>query len=300
MALPKEHQFEIMYGSASQNGYKFGLGLPLAVEASGFKPAGISWNTQDTTNHRTGMTRFGRDTRKPEAWTWDMFVNRADAIEATEVIESFARGWGMDTVFGRPAQVQRLRYTIAGRTRCIFGRPRRLSTTPDNFIMAGRMLVGAEFMPVDTYTYDEVEEKATVTYNPTSSGGGWTFPAVFPVDSISSIGSSSGVVGVGGNTRTYPVLTIRGPISTPEVVTAGWKLSWNGSLTQNDVLVIDTRPWVANVTLNGVQALDKLPANQWLEDCYLDTGQVGFRLEGASATGGATLDLTWRNAWTNW
>ncbi len=102
-----------------------------------------------------------------------------------------------------------------------------------------------------------------------TSGGGLTYPLVYPLD-YGSAGNSGRVVAVNpGSADVSPVFTIIGPIDSSGFqvtsVEDGLTVQFNGAVGANDTFVIDTRTGVC--TLNGstryvsVTTWPKIPAN---------------------------------------
>ena len=294
----KDHQFEIVRGSGYQTGYRFGLGLPIAVLADGFHPGESSWATQDATNSRRGNTVFGRDTRGGSPWTFDWFTNGEDPETSLAEIEALGLSWGIPSVYEQALAMQRLRYRVAGRDRCIFGRPRRFSATPNNEITYGVTRGSMEFVPVDGNTYSDLEHSVSVGFTSDADGGGWVFPVVFPLETVASTGFGKGSVYNAGNVRTFPTIRFKGPLTNPSISCSAWTLKLNGSIPENEWVEIDTAPWSMTIlNQDGASRMSMLDSRIWLEDCYVMPAATDFRLGGISANSSASCEIRWRDAW---
>ena len=173
----EDHQFEILREDAD-TGVAFGLGRAVSIDASGFDPGSNDWLIQDQQDPFSGATRFGRDVQSGSTWTWSMWVDQFSEEDALDSLDELADAWAPDDLSG--GQVMVMRYKVGGRTRRVYGRPRRFASTPDNRILSGMIPVTADFKRVDPLFYDDQPESVTlgVAY---ASAGGFIFPVTFPV-----------------------------------------------------------------------------------------------------------------------
>jgi len=97
-----------------------------------------------------------------------------------------------------------------------------------------------------------------------------------------------------GNTMTYPVITITGPVTSPTVAnnTTGQYVTVNATLGALDTLVIDL--YEKTITLNGSPARNLLAGNsQWFGAA---PGTTIFQFTGSSYTGATGASVTYRSA----
>lgn len=290
MADLLDYQFEV-------DGYVFGLGRPVFTNEDGFDPSGAEWRVQDQSVAQGSGTVFGRDYLEPASWTWALGVDRTSEATALAEMALLTRAWRVSARLG-PGEVVPLRYRLAGRTRRVYGRPRRLAPTLDNRFMSGYAAYLADFKRADDLHYDDVEKSATTTAQ-VSSAGGIKSPLKAPLRSIRQITSErGGGIEVGGDADTWAVVTIKGPISTAVVECPGrWRVELNKTLLADDVVVIDPRPWARTVLLNGGGGIAGfLGRGTRLADMTLAPGPAVFTFGGVATASGAQATVSWRDA----
>jgi len=114
----------------------------------------------------------------------------------------------------------------------------------------------------------------------------WSSPSIPPQGSMSCINA--------GNFETRPVITIRGPITGPQLIslTQGYAVTWNSlALSATDVLVVDMDLKQAILNGNVVYPADFNSA-WWV----LSPGTTEIQL-GGTTPGGASITVSWRDAW---
>lgn len=290
MADLQDYQFEV-------GDFVFGLNRGVFVEEDGFDPSGADWRTQDMPVAHGDGTVFGRDYLEPALWTWTLGVDKTDPATALEQMAALTKAWRASRNLG-PGEVLPLRYRLAGRTRRVYGRPRRLAPTLDNRFMQGYASYIADFQRADDLHYDDVEKSATTTAR-VSSAGGLKAPLKAPLRSIRSLTSErGGGIDVGGDADTWAIVTIRGPISTAIVECPGrWRVELNRNLSSSDTVVIDPRPWARTVLLNGTAGVaGSLSRNTRLADMTLAPGPAVFTFSGVATASGASATVSWRDA----
>lgn len=296
--LLQEHQFEILPTVDADEGVVFGLGSNISLDENGFKPGGTDWLTQDSENMGRGNTGFGRDLLMGPTWGWDLFVNEEDVPSAVAALGKISTAWRAREIREIPGAVLPIRYHLAGRTRRIYGRPRRFDAPPNNRILGGFVPVTTDFKCADAYTYDDAEQSVSLSLSATSEGG-FVFPVVFPVTTL-PVGTQSDQAVVSGDADTYPVVRFYGPVAQPRLVTNDWTLSLNTSIADGQWVEVDTRPWNLGVRRSdGVSLAGKLGRRQWLEDMRFAPGRHDLTFEGGSSSGGASATVAWRSAWNS-
>lgn len=292
MALPNEFGFEL-------GGVNFGIYEDISVDDEGFDPGSDEWEVQDGIDPRTGHTSFGRDRLTGPTWAWTLHTNMATPEEALAVRAAHKAAWRADHIRDVPGAMTHLRYTLAGRTRRIYGRPRRWASPPSNRMLTGLIPITCDFKCVDALHYDDLADSVIVDL-PSESAGGFTLPAVMPIQTIGP-GEREGFINVGGDAKTYPVIRVDGPINNAWVTGLDWRLDLNTNIAEGQWIEIDTHPWVSTVKLfpGGANRSGVLGRRQWLSKIRLTPGQQEIRFGGASTLGTAKVTVTWRSAWTD-
>lgn len=294
-----EFQFEIVPDAEAMDGFVFGIGSRVSTNDGGFDPGANNWLTQDSQNSRRGVTGFGRDVLGGKTWVWESHANGDDEYDAVDILQDFSAAWMPDV--REPGKLQAIRYTLAGRTRRIFGRPRNYSAPPTNQILQGYTDVTHDFNTVDTFTYDDEMSEANFPFYAGGSGGGFVLPAVMPLTSSPGSVGGGGQVTIGGNANCYPIIRFNGPWTNPSLDTGDWAISWTGSIPTGGWVEIDTRPWMLTVlNQSGASVVGGFGRQAYLEDCWFAPGsQPNLDLNGSAASGAAGLTIKWRNAWTS-
>jgi hypothetical protein len=291
VATLKDFQFEV-------GGYIFGNGRKIFVDQAGFKPAGAEWVTQDQDNPSTGATMFGRDVVRAPEWSWMLHVDTTTAAEALDEFGKMAAAWRNGATGFRDARaVVPLRYRVGGRTRVIYGRPRRLDVEPDSRIGGGYLAPSASFQKADSLHYEDVESVVDVRLAPPVSGG-MTWPAVFPLTFRRDPGYvPPEEVKVGGNAETAPIVTFYGPVTDPSMTVGGFVLGLKGTIGYGGSVTIDARPWVQAVTRAGDAGAVILSRDTRITRARLAPGSYDAVFRGVDSSGGARCRVIWRNAW---
>lgn len=294
-----EMQFEILPDADAADGFVFGIGAEVSVGGEGFDPGETETLAQDSQNTRRGVRAFGRDVLGAATWVWESHTDMEDVEGAVDVLERFSAAWRPDGM-EIPGWNTALRYRLAGRTRRVYGRPRRYAAPPTNLILNGFVPVTHDFACVDSFTYDDLESSAEIPYSSGAAGGGFSFPLTFPIDTQVSVGSGGAQLAVGGNAKAYPIVRFNGPWTDPVFETDDWTLRWEGFIPASGWVEIDTRPWSLTVLNQDGASVAGGLRRTWLEDCWFAAGSKPFiNLGGTASTGQATATVRWRNAWTS-
>lgn len=296
----KDYQFEILPGPNAQNGFVFGIGADVSLNDGGFDPGEAETLAQDAQNTRRGVVGFGRDKVGAKTWVWESHTDMSSVEEAVDVLDDFSAAW-QPYEAEQPGWVTAVRYRLAGRVRRVYGRPRRYAAPPTNLIMSGFVPVTHDFQCVDSYTYDDLESSAEIPYSSSAEGGGFSFPAVFPVVTQPSEGNGAQQVTVGGNARAYPIIRFNGPWTNPSIDSGDWILKWKGTVPASGWVEIDTRPWKLTVlNQDGASVVGGLDRKTWLEDVWFAPKSSPMLVLGGNASSGAaTATVRWRNTWTS-
>lgn len=113
--------------------------------------------------------------------------------------------------------------------------------------------------------YNFYEQSAQVTTVTPPTGGGVTYPVIYPVSYAPKTGGTITITNA-GDSNTFPVITFNGVLTTPYInnTTTGEVFKVNVSLGSADVLVCDmaNKTMVLNGTTNALQYFDT--TNVWL------------------------------------
>lgn len=174
----------------------------------------------------------------------------------------------------------------------IYGRVRARKATIDPEYTFGFIRAQIEFFCPDPTYFDNTLQSAVLAVSPAL---GRTYNRIYNlVYGGGSIVSSTSVVNAGWAT-TYPTITANGPITNPIFgnATTGYYLSFTGTYTNTDSLVIDL--YNKLITLNGVSARNLLASGNWF------SAPAGTSLFYMTGTGTIPLTtsatVTWRNAY---
>lgn len=285
-----DHEFELLATEDEADGVAFGLHRAVSCNSDGFDPGVSEWITQDVDNPTTGTTLMGTDTLKGSTFTWQLFANRDSEETAVQAIGELGKIWLNRKKARTPGVVSVIRYRMAGRTRRVYGRPRRWGTTLTNQILSGMAPITADFVRVDPLFYDDSAEVDTLDMIAESEGG-ITFPVVFPASSIPS-GSNEGEIVIGGDEATWGIYRFTGPWVDPELVTANWTLKLHGIILDNDWIEVDTRPWMMTVrNQSGASVAGMLDPKTRLSKMELEPGHQSMAVHGESSSGTATVTI---------
>lgn len=291
-----DHQFEL-------DGYLFGLGAELSVEASGFDPGDGTWVDQDGFAPTTGARMFGRDVLHGPTWSFSAFTDGSDEITALGILAAATTAWRAAAVRNTPGAFQTLRYALAGRTRRVYGRSKRFSAPPNNLILGGMVPVVATFDCVDALHYDDGETLISLTANASSGTGGLLPPLAEPLTTEMDVGPRQGSQVIGGDASTPAIITFFGPSVNPWVTVNGWKIQLLLNIGADQLVTIDTRPWVNTVLIsgggqNGSRA-GTLSRTSLLSKARLIPGPAFFAYGAIDGTGTSRVEVKWHTAWSS-
>lgn len=274
----------IAFGTVDSH-YVFPQSSPPSVSATDI-------DDQDAAIPRGDGVLFGADFRRGQTVTMDVEIDAPDEATTLAYEQTLAQAWRGDSIRRTPNAMAML---TAHTGRSVFGRPRRYQPKWD-LLPFGVTAVTCDFQAADDLWYGP-EDIATVKLIP-DVGGGLVAPLASPL-ATTATSDRSQVITVGGTARTWPVITITGPITNPEIEVLGlFVLSFNLTLAADQSLVIDTRPWARTILRNGANVAGSLrPSGSRLSDAALAPGTYNLSLRGASATGTPQATFAWRNAY---
>lgn len=199
-------------------------------------------------------TYLGIDFHRGPTWTLDLVIEGSTEAEVLDNLDRVKAVWRNPAFVKSADTPMELAFTVAGRRRVVYGRPRRFApgsyaTTPQGF-----MTVLAEFKLSDPLSYD----------GGTNEGWDLTRLDSVPPDTrglveeltedglTTDLGSGvrDGQLGVvAGSAPTPFKATIYGPISQPGITISGKRYAFDITLSASQRLVIDSR--TGEVLLNN-------------------------------------------------
>jgi hypothetical protein len=226
-------------------------------------------------------------------------------LTAIDIWRRMSRSWlTEDTMVGasrlQPGWISEL-YIQDGETCYVtYGRPTNCQDTRGTR-RQGWIPVTADFRTVTHKFYEAEWQSNTITTAPDPSTG-IEFPFTFPLTTIAEF-SEEDIVIVDGNTDTWMLSTVYGPILAPEIEVVGYYKIQTASdfqLGPHDYLQIDPRPWNRKIMKNGnINVAGKFTQESRRPSVQtLPPGTHKVVLRGTDLTGTARLETRWRNAWT--
>lgn len=295
MVALQETQFEL-------DGYVFGRDLPINVRV--FDIGGVDAEVGDVPNPVGDGLVFGRDFKRGMLLTFEVSVLRSTADEAKAEAGELAKRWDSPALRGSPRQVVPLRIRQPGsRTVVVYGRPRAWErTSAERLLAVGRADYTATFMCADNLFYAESAEGGdrSITLSlVASAGSGITWPVTWPIAWGSPVVRQDAVVNA-GDSPSWPVITIRGPVAQPsvELVGTGRSLRLDTTLAFDRSITIDTRPWVRSVLRDDGASMAGVLRGAALAEFQLPPGQTVFAYRGTDMSGQSTCTVAWRDAYS--
>jgi hypothetical protein len=308
MILPPDLGYELVnppldYG----DGFSFGRGTKVYVAHADF--GAPETTVQDQPNPLADGLSFGRDYLRGRTITFDINIRQVagGVPSAHDIYSAMEASWlTEDTYVGAsrltPGEVSELVMNRHGTTKIAYGRPRSIVGTTGR-VNAGWVPVTASFQTI-THKFYSAEWGSNTIYSAPGGSGGIEFPLEFPLNTV-AISAQEDVVLVGGNTETWMLSTIYGPIAQPIIdVVSYYKIitSSDFSLGPYDWLEIDPRPWSRKMLKNGsINVAGKFTQDsRRISMQTIPPGTNQIVLRGTDPTGTAKLVTSWRDAWTTW
>jgi hypothetical protein len=300
----KDFNFEILPDVDADDGVLFGIGQDVSLDDGGFTPGSTDWATQDAESSQNGTTAFGRDRLLGPTWNWQLHVNRDDDVNALESLAELKTAWRALHIRNTPGAVLPLRYRLAGRTRRIYGRPRRFEESPTNTMLGGHLPISVDFKCVDGFTYDDVMQNVSMRLGQEledegiDTGGGFIFPLTFPTITLPPTKRQSRVL-IGGDAPAYPIIRFQGPVTNPVLITDDWRIGVTMQIQDGQYVEIDTRPWKQTALLNGNASVAGLLGRKTrMDKVVFNPGVFEARYNGFSS-GETICTVRWANTWNS-
>lgn len=252
----------------------------------------VDWRHQDTPHPREDRMLFGRDYLTPPVWTLNLATNPTNLADGLDALNQFEQAW-RNNRRQRPGWYTPLTYERAGETRTVFGRPRKFARSFGKTYRHGVIHAQAEFQLIDALAYGDINASEKLTVTP-GKAGGLIFPVIFPWGTRPG-GPRTGIINIGGTTRTPVTVRIHGPITSPTVTGPGWKLSFPGlTLAYDHHITIDPRSQ-AVVRENGASVVASME-RFYFDSLTLPPGRHEVTFAGVDPSGSGWAQVSWREA----
>lgn len=277
----------------------FGTGASDVFNVTAPDLGDVALRLDDADAPRGDGTLMGTDFRGSRTITFDLGVQGPDEATIRDTMGALATAWRGDYVRSRPGLMAELRMRYRDSERLVYGRPRRYAPSIKE---VGTGLLGtatADFTCVNDVFYALTETVATIELVP-NAGGGMVAPFAFPLTTSSSSDRSQ-VIDVGGDTSTWPIIDITGPITNPVIEALGlWRMEFALSLAYDETLTIDTRPWVRTIKVNGASVAGAITrTSSRLAKAATPPGSYEVALRGISSTGTPVARVRVRDAYSS-
>lgn len=293
-ALTRDLQFDL-------DGYEFGCSD--AVEVADWDPSSAETRDQDVAGAGMDARMFGRDLLTPPVWAFTLRAKGSDTASVLAVLAELRTAWDAEGTRLTPQAVLPLRYRLGGRTRRVFGRPRRFTPVMSNLIF-GHVPVACDFALAEPWSYDDVEQTLTLTTGAVVTGTPTSFPLSFPYLWGATAGSPRhGAIAIAGDRPTWLRLVITGPVGTtltdPYVIVGDAVFQLRGVIGAQEQIVVSSLPWEQGVyRADGTVAAVMLDPAARLSQLRVPPGAHTVTFGGIDNTGTATCVFSWRHAHT--
>ena len=309
MILPPDLGYELVNPPNDIGaGFSFGRGTKVNVSHASFGAPEIE--TQDQPNARADGLAFGRDYFRGRLISFDINIRTPSSTSpsAHDLYSRMEAAWFTeDNSVGpsrlNPGAISQLVMNRHGQVKIAYGRPRRIEPTTGR-VNSGWVPVTCDFQMLSHKFYSAGFGSNSINIAPGGVGGGFEFPLEFPM-SNTVVTEAEDIVIVGGNTDTWMLSYIHGPITAPMIDVVGYyqiKTDPTFSLGPYDWLEIDPRPWARRISKNGnINVAGRFTqSSRRISLQTLPPGTHQIVLRGSDPTGTAYLTTSWQDAWTTW
>ena len=236
MAELLENQIEVG-DSGTADGVLLGAGTVWTVNPNSLRGLGLPQvRASDTSLAGASGVQFGPDFRSNKVFEIEAWGKAGTEEAAVALLDSLKRVWAAE-----PGDDPPLRFRPRGQaTRVLFGRPRDLEVDY-SLVRVGTAHVLATYASEDWLFYSDDVLTGEITSMVSDSGT--SFPLSFPTGFGGSGSTNTISVDNTGNARSYPTLTIYGPITNPKVenLSTGEFIQFAVYLAQGEYLEINMR-----------------------------------------------------------
>lgn len=268
----------------------------IRVEEVQFSSAEIEHS--DSSNPREDNITMGIDYKRGRLISF--IINITTSGSALDTLDAFEGVWDAERFRKVPGSYTTLRMCRGGRTRRVYGRPRRFTPTSKYSASGGWVPVTCDFLAVHHKYYSDTLESSSVSIIPPSSGG-----LVGPLEGpLVGAGTTEiqGDIQVGGTADTWLVSRINGPILNPQIEVVGkWSAKTLLDLDSDQYLDIDPQTWSRKVRRStGASEGGKFThASQPITEMLVSPGPAEVVLRGTDPTGTASAMFSWRPAYNS-
>lgn len=282
-------------------GDSYAVGEQDPIFANAIDTGSKTWRVQDVDNPAGDDRWFGRDYLTAPSWTIDFVVNRyaaGDALEALQNLEEVWEGYGVR----EPGFEAIVRYSLGGRTRRIYGRPRDFLYDHNESLESGVIVGAGKFDLTDSWTYADVPDQVILSLVSGESAA-VPLPAPLPIH-FPTGGPRHGQVIVGGTKPTPIIAEIFGPVKNPHLSVGAWDLSLSTTLAYDQWVTIDTRRRTV-LRNDGASLAGDLNPMLYLDDVRLtpprknqdpQDAAVEIIYSGTDLTGTSRARVSWHKA----
>lgn len=272
---------------------------PYYVETADFGEAGMANNVISAP--RADGRIFGRDYRDGRTILFSgSIITPAGPTAALDALDAIESAWDPENLRTQPGDVAVLRMRRGGRTRRVYGRPRRFKST-SGATQRGWIPFTMDFETSDHRYYSDGEFVETIGMIPKAQGGlvgSLKGPLI-----AAGTNDGSGILSVHGSKPSWLTTRINGPIINPTIELLGfWKFQLNVTLAYDQWVVIDPTPWTRMVRRNDGANLagEFTAASVTLSEMRAPKGDQQLLLTGIDATNTATAQAYWRDTYASY
>lgn len=205
--------------------------------------------TNDLDNPAYDDTYLGVDFHRAPTWTFELVIEGKTEGEVLDNLDRVKAVWRKPAYTKKAGTPVELYYTIAGRRRLVYGRPRRFAVSNIQTAQQGYLTVLAEFKLSDPLNYEGTWITNRLESVPPDTRG---LEEYLTEDTLTTEvgGARDGQLGkIEGTAPTPFKVTIYGPMTNPGFTIAGRRYQFNMTLAAGQRLEIDSR--LGTVRRNG-------------------------------------------------
>jgi hypothetical protein len=279
------------------NALTYGRGASsIQVVNTAYSPGTMVVQDQSVVGHDGVL--FGVDTQAGAVitQTGQAMTTPATGAYAMDAFDALSAAWNDPVIrlADNRYQILRLYYPGSAVVRRVYGRGRAI-TPGYGQVFQGLMPWTAQFQCADNNVYEDIQNVIQLQMIPNLA-----FPAPFKPPGVMQpayLGDIARIT-IGGTVPTWPVITISGPVTNPQVTFTGTPVftGYNGSLASGQSLVVDTRPWARTFMIGAASAAGGMTGTP-LIGMQLWPGTTTVQLSGTpSRSGIASATIAWYNA----
>lgn len=289
---------DLLERQAELGGVLFGDLTPVMIGHEGIMISDADTRLGDRDTPGADGGQFGIDYRDGRTLSMDLWTNTANGAESRAAFARLHREWGDGTVRATSRAVVPLRFRLeGGDTWVAYGRPRKWTPANQRTRAQGTADVVADFRTHGPRFFSDVERSVQLGLA-ASGGGGITWPITWPITWAPSGRSRQDAAVNWGDSPTWPVITISGPVAQPEVefVGTGRRVRLDMTIPWDRTVTIDTRPWARTVLRDDGASFAGQLRGDMLADLQLPVGQTTVAYRGTDLSGQSACTISWRDA----